>query len=187
MISNTSLIHNSTEPWRSRNLHRSQPTTMKNTLLPATTRPCHSKDMVSSCWNEWSLTRKRSKQNLMDTNEIDPIIQEHMTIISCYSQTTSRLSQMDTNTSSSGQADEVIQHTPMTPRHSQRRLYPRPSSYESISPQFLRAEKSRRLNSQLDGSMNRYNHDTGNSSIQFWNHLSAITGNSHMKPYKLTH
>jgi hypothetical protein len=184
-------MHSNSDLWRSQSYYRSQPTIMKNVRLPSSTCHYHSKEaFASSSWKEWSLTRKRSKQNLMDTNEIDPIIQEHMTVVPCYFQTEAHHHSF-TDPSASEHRPEVILTPPMTPPPSHHhRFYSRPASQETTpSPQRLRAGKSRRLNPQHYHSYgdSRHHYDSSGSSIQFWNHLSAITGNAHMKPYKLTH
>lgn len=156
---------------------------MQNTHHLATTS-LRSNETIASLWYEWSLTRKRSKQNLVDTNEVDPIIQEHMNIlkyVSPYTGDSQSPEEMQAHECAiKAKTQQAIKENPIIPPDT-RHIHPQTAQYDT-SP-HLRAGKSRRLNHYKDTSMS--SNGNSNSNDHFWDQL--YTFNPRMKPYKLTH
>jgi hypothetical protein len=220
MFTEYSIVNNEYYSGTSSNTKRSTMRVKSNFISPTRSQPQHddhyrdSKSPISP-WDEWSITRNRSKHNLEDTIEIDPIIERHMTIPLFKAsavppqklQKDVRLASLSKkkNTSVGTQSDVhqnmlIVQNQRQRLQQQQQQQQQQQKQqhfdYDALSHEQRRVTKSRRLNHHFsdNSTVAICGICTGagkrhfcDSSSAFWDHLYTLTGNVQMKTYKLTH
>jgi hypothetical protein len=148
-----------------------------------------------SSWKAWNITKKLSKNNLLnDFNDIDPIVQRHMTLSSATSRVVMKKDaerkqyhrqRHDVKCAVTANRMQKTYRMHPTYRHLKQERFPLPSAFNFTARHVA---KSRRLMNNSSDIMMSFSgsFDMDNQRI-FWKNLRAITGNIHTNAQNLTH